>query len=148
MEVLPYNDTVMDHIRWPRNAGAMENPDGVYQSGDPGCGDTLKLFIRVKDDIITEASFQVMGCGAAIASASAVTVILQGLSLDNALDITDRQVVDYLGGLPPHKIHCSVMAQDAIQGAVNDYRQRLASMYLGQDHTYPTLQGQFQDMLK
>ena len=143
MEEFPYNDIVMEHIRSPRNPGEMEDPDGVYLAGDPSCGDTLKLFIKVENDVINKSTFQVAGCGAAIASASVTTEMLTGLPVDLALEITNGDVIEKLGGLPPEKIHCSVMAREAIKGAVEDYRHKLASQYAGQDHTYPFLFGTF-----
>ncbi|MFP4498750.1 MAG: iron-sulfur cluster assembly scaffold protein [Vulcanimicrobiota bacterium] len=136
-----YNKKTMDHIINPKNGYEMENPDGLALVGDPGCGDTLKLYVKVENNVITETSFQVVGCGAAIASASATTVLLKGKTLEEARNITNQHIVDFLGGLPPEKIHCSVMAKQSIEKALDDYKSKIAALYAGQDHTYPFLFG-------
>lgn len=107
----------------------MENPDGVGESGDITCGDMARLFIRVKDEVITEASFQVFGCGAAIASTDMACCLITGKTIAEALDITNEDVIKSLGGLPPEKEHCSVMAEETIVKAVDDYRNREGTYY-------------------
>lgn len=119
-----YNDTVMDHFQNPRNVGAMENPDGVAEVGSPQCGDMSRVYIKVKDNVITDISFQTFGCAAAVASSSMATEMFKGKAIEDALLITNRQVVEALGGLPEAKIHCSVMAEQAIRAAIDDYRAK------------------------
>ena len=119
---MQYNDKVMDHFFQPRNAGSMEEPDGVGTVGNPKCGDIMKLFIKVEDERIADVRFQTFGCGAAIASSSVLTEMVLGKTLDEALELTNKDVVDALGGLPPVKVHCSVLAEEALQKAIEDYR--------------------------
>ena len=116
-----YNEKVMDHFDNPRNVGVLEDPDGVGEIGDPGCGDVMKVTIRVVDDTIADIRCQTLGCGAAIATSSALTEMAKGLTLDAAASITKSQVAEELGGLPPAKLHCSVLATDALRRAINDY---------------------------
>ncbi len=123
----PYNPLVMDHLTHPRNKGEMENPDGVGEAQNPVCGDTMRLFIRVDAGRITNATFLTFGCGAAIASSSITTEMIKGKTIEEALAISDRMVVEALGGLPPTKIHCSILSEKAIQAAILDY-QRKASL--------------------
>ena len=117
-----YNPTVMDHFTHPRNMGEMEDPDGVGEATNPVCGDTMTLFIKVKDSRITQASFLTFGCAAAIAASSITTEMVKGKTIEEALGITDRDVVEALGGLPPTKVHCSILAEKALNAAVSDYR--------------------------
>jgi len=119
-----YNPIVIDHFTHPRNMGEMENPDGVGEAQNPACGDTMRLFIRVEANRINEAKFLTFGCAAAIASSSITTEMIMGKTLDEALSISNQMVTDALGGLPPTKIHCSVLAEDALNAAVSDYRKR------------------------
>lgn len=142
-EKIDYNETVMDHFLNPRNAGDMENPDGAAMAGDPSCGDSMQVFLRIENDVITDVKFKVIGCAGAIASASMSTELIKGGTIEDALALTNDDVVKALNGLPAEKIHCSVMAEEAIVRAVDDYRQRTASAYYGQDHTYPFLFGDF-----
>jgi nitrogen fixation NifU-like protein len=114
----------MDHFKNPRNVGEMENPDGVGHVGNPICGDIMELYIKVKDGIIEDAKFRTFGCGAAIATSSMVTEIVKGKSIEEALKISNRVVVDALGGLPAVKMHCSVLAEEALQSAIDDYASR------------------------
>jgi nitrogen fixation NifU-like protein len=116
-----YSEKVMEHFRNPRNVGDMENPDGIGHVGNPVCGDIMELYIRVKDDIITDAKFKTFGCGAAIATSSMVTELVIGKSIEEALKISNDAVAEALDGLPPVKMHCSVLAEEALQSAINDY---------------------------
>ncbi len=122
-----YNPIVLDHFNHPRNMGEMDHPDGVGQATNPACGDTVRLFIRVERDRITEAKFLTFGCAAAIASSSMTTEMIQGKTVEEILMISKEMVSDALGGLAPTKIHCSVLAEDAIQAAVADYQRRTPS---------------------
>ena len=120
----PYNPLVMDHFTHPRNMGEMDDPDGVGEATNPVCGDTLRLFVKVSDNRIVDVRFLTFGCAAAIAASSITTEMIRGKTLDEVLGISDRDVVDALGGLPPAKLHCSVLAEKAINAAVWDYRKR------------------------
>jgi nitrogen fixation NifU-like protein len=111
----------MEHFKNPRNVGEMENPDGVGHVGNPVCGDIMELYIKVKDGIIVDAKFRTFGCGAAIATSSMVTEIVKGKSIEEALKISNKAVVEALDGLPPVKVHCSVLAEDALKAAIEDY---------------------------
>lgn len=121
-----YSEKVMEHFRNPRNMGEMENPDGIGKVGNPVCGDVMELYIKVKDNIIIDARFQTFGCGAAIATSSMVTELVKGKSIDEALEISNKAVADALGGLPPVKIHCSVLAEEALKSAIEDYRKKIS----------------------
>ncbi len=121
---MEYTDKVMEHFMNPRNIGEMENPDGVGKVGNPSCGDIMELFIRVEDDRVTEASFRTFGCGAAIATSSIITEMVKGKTLQQALEITNMQVAEQLGGLPDTKLHCSNLAADALKEAIEDYRRK------------------------
>jgi len=116
-----YSEKVMEHFRNPHNVGEIENPDGVGHVGNPVCGDIMEMYIKVKDGVITEAKFKTFGCGAAIATSSMMTDLVKGKSIEEALKISNRAVVEALEGLPPRKLHCSVLAEDALKGAINDY---------------------------
>lgn len=126
-----YNETVMDHFMNPRNVGDLENADGTGTYGSPVCGDMMQIQIKVKDDIITDAKFKTFGCGSAIASSSMATSMIIGKSIDEALSITNKQIVNELGGLPAVKIHCSVLADHAIKSAIYDYAQKQGKTYSG-----------------
>ncbi|MBC8412344.1 Fe-S cluster assembly scaffold protein NifU [bacterium] len=119
-----YSEKVMDHFTNPRNVGEMSDADGVGQEGNPTCGDMMKLYIKVKDDIITECKFQTFGCGAAIAVSSMVTEVALGKTLDEALKITKQSLSEALDGLPPQKMHCSNLGADALHKAIEDYRSK------------------------
>ena len=121
MDIGLFTDQVIDHFSNPRNVGELEHPDGIGTVGDPVCGDFLELQIQVRDDVITDVRFKVRGCVAAIASSSMTTVLIQGKTLDQALCVTDRVISDALGGLPDHKLHCSVLGATAVQNAIADY---------------------------
>jgi len=116
-----YNDVVMDHFNNPRNAGVIEDADGVGMVESPGCGDVTRISIKVRDNVIDDVKFQTFGCGAAIATSSIVTEMVKGKSLEEARRITNEDVARALGGLPPHKMHCSNMAADAMHNALDDY---------------------------
>jgi len=114
----------MDHLTHPRNTGEMEEPDGVGEAQNPACGDTMRLFIKVKESRITDVKFLTFGCGAAIASSSITTEMIKGKTIDEILTISDRDVMEALGGLPPAKVHCSILAERAIKAAVLDYQRQ------------------------
>ncbi len=119
---MDYSDKVMDHFENPRNQGIIENPDGIGEEGNPQCGDIMKIYIKVEDNRITDVKFQTFGCGAAIASSSMATEMIMGKTLEEAWDLSNKAVAQALDGLPPQKVHCSVLAEDAIHKAINDYR--------------------------
>jgi len=119
-----YSEKVMDHFMNPRNQGEIENPDGVAEVGNPKCGDIMKIFLRVKGDRIEDVKFQTFGCGAAVATSSMATELVKGKTLDEAWDLSNKAVAEALGGLPPVKMHCSVLAEEGIHKAINDYRVR------------------------
>jgi nitrogen fixation NifU-like protein len=116
----------MEHFKNPRNVGEMDNPDGTGHVGNPVCGDIMELYIKVKDNIITDAKFKTFGCGAAIATSSMITELVIGKSIDEALKISNSAVAEALGGLPPVKMHCSVLAEEALRSAVEDYQKKHA----------------------
>lgn len=119
-----YSEKVMDHFTNPRNVGTIANPDGVGRVGNPICGDVMELQIKVKDDIIVDAKFRTFGCGAAIATSSMATELVIGKSIDDAAKITNKVVAEALDGLPPVKLHCSNLAQEALEAAIQDYREK------------------------
>ena len=119
-----YSDIVMDHFMHPRNVGEIENPDGVGQVGNAKCGDIMKMYLKINGNVIEDVKFETFGCGSAIASSSMATELIKGKTIDEALTVTNRQVVDALGGLPAHKLHCSVLAEESIKSAVKDYYDR------------------------
>lgn len=121
---MDYSEKVMEHFRNPRNVGEIENADGVGRVGNPTCGDIMELYIKVEDGKIADAKFKTFGCGAAIATSSMVTELVKGKSLEDALSLSNRAVAEALGGLPPIKMHCSVLAEEALQSALADYYQR------------------------
>ena len=121
-----YNDKVMDHFFHPRNVGEIEDPDGVGQVGNPVCGDVMRITLKIKDDKIEDIKFKTFGCGAAIATSSMVTELVKGLSLDEAMQVSNKAVAEALGGLPPQKMHCSNLAADALHAAIEDYRRKRA----------------------
>lgn len=119
-----YSEKVMDHFTNPRNVGEIENADGVGTVGNAKCGDIMQMFIKVEDDIITEVKFKTFGCGAAIATSSMATELIKGKSIEDALKLTNSAVVEALEGLPPVKVHCSVLAEEAIKAAIQDYYKK------------------------
>lgn len=116
-----YTETVMDHFMHPRNVGTLEKPDGEGEVGNAKCGDIMKMQLKIEDGVITDVRFETFGCGSAIASSSIATEMIKGKTVEQALELTNKQVVDALGGLPAHKLHCSVLAEEAIKSAVKDY---------------------------
>lgn len=120
----PYSDTVIDHFENPRNMGEIEEADGVAEVGNPTCGDVTKLYLKIEGNRIVDVKFKTFGCAAAIASSSMTTELIKGKTLDEAMKLTNETVTEHLGGLPPAKHHCSVMAEDALQAAIEDYRKK------------------------
>lgn len=125
-----YNDIVMEHFLNPKNVGEMENPDGTGVYGSPVCGDMMQIQIKVENDVITDAKFKTFGCGSAIASSSMATSMIIGKTVEEALEVTNKQIIDELGGLPPVKVHCSVLADRAIKNAIYDYAQKNGKTYV------------------
>ncbi len=119
-----YTEQVMDHFTNPRNVGEIENADGVGTVGNAKCGDIMKIFIKVEDDRIVDVKFKTFGCGAAIATSSKATEMVIGKTIDEALQVTNKMVTEALGGLPAVKLHCSVLAEEALQAAIQDYRDK------------------------
>ena len=119
-----YTETVMDHFTHPRNVGEIPDADGVGEVGNAKCGDIMKMYLKIKDDRIEDAKFETFGCGSAIASSSMATELIKGKTIEEALSVTNKQVVDALGGLPAYKLHCSVLAEESIKAAVKDYYDR------------------------
>ena len=126
-----YNDKVIEHFTNPHNVGEFVDPDGEGTYGSPVCGDMMKISIKVKDDIITDARFKTFGCGSAIASSSVATDLIIGKTIEEALKITNNDVLEELGGLPAIKIHCSVLADHAIRSAIYDYAKKTGKHYAG-----------------
>ncbi|HDP69156.1 MAG TPA: Fe-S cluster assembly scaffold protein NifU [Candidatus Marinimicrobia bacterium] len=122
-----YSEKVMDHFTNPRNVGTIENPDGIGRVGNPICGDVMELQIKVKDNVIVDAKFRTFGCGAAIATSSMATELVIGKSIDEATKITNKVVAEALDGLPPIKMHCSNLAEEALEAAIKDYREKQKS---------------------
>lgn len=120
----PYSDKVMDHFMNPRNVGEIEDADGIGEVGNPVCGDIMKMYIKVKDNVITDIKFKTFGCGAAIATSSMSTEMIKGKTIEEALKLTNKAVAQALDGLPPVKMHCSVLAEDAIRSAIDDYLKK------------------------
>ncbi len=127
-----YTETVMDHFMNPRNVGSIENAEGVGEVGNAKCGDIMKLYLKIGDGVITDVRFETFGCGSAIASTSMATEMIKGKTIEEALAVTNKDVVDALGGLPAHKLHCSVLAEESIRAAIKDYYDRNGIEY---DHS-------------
>ena len=127
-----YSEKVMDHFRNPRSVGVIENPDGVGEVGNPVCGDIMKIYLKIDNDIITDVKFETFGCGSAIASSSMATEMIKGKPISEALQVTNKAVTEALDGLPAHKLHCSVLAEEAIKKALKDYYDRHGIAY---DHS-------------
>ena len=124
-----YSAKVMDHFMNPRNVGIMEDADGVGQVGSARCGDTMKIYLKIQDGIITRATFETFGCGTAIASSSMATEMIKGKPVSEALQLTNKAVAEALDGLPAHKLHCSVLAEEAIKSALKDYYDKNGIAY-------------------
>ena len=122
-----YTEQVMDHFTNPRNVGEIENPSGVGTVGNARCGDIMRIYIQVEDDVITDVKFKTFGCGAAVATSSKATEMVLGKTVDEALKITNKMVTEALGGLPPVKLHCSVLAEEALHEAIADYKKKKAA---------------------
>ena len=116
-----YNEKVMDVFKNPKNVGEIENPDGIGTVGNASCGDIMQISLRIENDIIVDAKFKTFGCAAAIATSSTATEIVKGMPIEEALKVTNKKVVETLGGLPSQKLHCSVLAEEAIKKAIEDY---------------------------
>ena len=122
-----YSEKVMDHFMNPRNVGTIDDADGVGEVGNAKCGDIMKIFIKVDNDIISDVKSQTFGCGSAIASSSMATELIKGKPLSQALELTNKAVAEALDGLPAHKLHCSVLAEEAIKAAIEDYQKKKES---------------------
>lgn len=125
-----YNEKVMDVFKNPKNVGEIENPDGIGTVGNEVCGDIMQITLRIKDDVIVDAKFKTFGCAAAIATSSTATEMIKGMTVEEALKVTNKKVIEALGGLPPQKIHCSVLAEEAIKKAIDDYKAKQAGKTL------------------
>lgn len=122
-----YSDEVMDHFTNPRNLGKMDDADGIGEVGNAKCGDIMKLYIKVENEVITDIKFNTFGCGSAIASTSIATEMIKGKTIEEALKLKNKDVVEALHGLPANKVHCSVLAQEVVEAAVKDYREKQAN---------------------
>ena len=124
-----YSEKVMDHFRNPRNVGEIENADGVGEVGNAKCGDIMKMYLKIEDGVIVDVKFETFGCGSAIATSSMATELIKGKRVDEALALTNQAVVEALDGLPAHKIHCSVLAEEAVRAAIKDYYDKNGIAY-------------------
>ena len=124
-----YSDKVMDHFRNPRNVGVIEDADGVGEAGNPVCGDIMKIHLKIDNDTISDVKFETFGCGSAIASSSMATELIKGKPVEEAASLTNKAVTEALDGLPAHKLHCSVLAEEAIRAALKDYYDRHGIAY-------------------
>ncbi|MBQ6728399.1 MAG: Fe-S cluster assembly scaffold protein NifU [Clostridia bacterium] len=122
-----YNEKVMEVFKNPKNVGEIENPDGIGTVGNEVCGDIMQISLRIENDVIVDAKFKTFGCAAAIATSSTATEMVKGMTVDEALKLTNKVVIEKLGGLPAQKIHCSVLAEEAIKKAIEDYRAKQAA---------------------
>lgn len=120
-----YSEKVVDHFTNPRNVGEIEEADGVGQVGNPVCGDIMKIYLKIENNIIVDVKFKTFGCGAAIATSSMATELIKGKSVDEALELSNKAVVEALDGLPPVKLHCSVLAEEAVKSAIIDYYKKI-----------------------
>ena len=124
-----YSDKVMDHFQHPRNVGKIDDADGIGEVGNAKCGDIMRMYIKVKDDVITDCKFNTFGCGSAIATSSMATELIKGKPISEALELSNKAVVEALDGLPAHKIHCSVLAEEGVRAAVKDYYDKNGIAY-------------------
>lgn len=122
-----YNEKVMEVFQNPQNVGEIENADGVGEVGNEVCGDIMRIYLKIENDVIVDAKFKTFGCAAAIATSSTATEMIKGMTVDEALAVTNKRVVEILGGLPPQKLHCSVLAEEAIKKAIEDYKSKAKS---------------------
>ncbi|MDD5155785.1 MAG: Fe-S cluster assembly scaffold protein NifU [Candidatus Omnitrophica bacterium] len=136
---MPYSEKVMDHFTHPRNVGEIPDASGVGNVGNPICGDVMRMYIKVENDVIVDAKFKTFGCGAAIATSSMVTEMVKGKSIEEALKISNKAVAEALGGLPPVKMHCSVLAEEALRSALKDYykKQGKEAPFKDEGHSHP-----------
>lgn len=132
-----YSEKVMDHFRNPRNVGVIENADGIGEVGNPVCGDIMKIYLKIDNDIVSDVKFETFGCGSAIASSSMATELIKGKPLSEALQLTNKAVTEALDGLPAYKLHCSVLAEEAIRAAVKDYYDKHGIAYDPKDFPEP-----------
>lgn len=119
-----YNEKVLDAFKNPKNVGEIENPDGIGTVGNESCGDIMQISLRIENDIIVDAKFKTFGCAAAIATSTTATEMIKGMTVEEALKVTNKKVIEVLGGLPAQKIHCSVLAEEAIKKAIEDYQSK------------------------
>ena len=119
-----YSEKVMEHFRHPRNVGVIEDADGVGEVGNAKCGDIMKMYLKIEDDVIQDVKFETFGCGSAIASSSMATELIKGKPVSEAMKLTNQAVAEALDGLPAHKLHCSVLAEEAIRSALEDYQKK------------------------
>lgn len=141
-----YSPEVMDHFANPRNVGVIEDADGVGTVGNPTCGDIMKMFIKVNNGVIEDIKFQTFGCGAAIATSSMATELIKGKTIEEALQLTNKAVAEALGGLPPVKMHCSVLAEEAVQAAIDDYQKKTTGKGLDlKQHSHEELHAHTED---
>ena len=124
-----YSEKVMDHFRNPRNVGSIENADGVGEVGNAKCGDIMKIYLKIDDNVVSDVKFETFGCGSAIASSSMATEMIKGKPLDEVMELTNKAVVQALDGLPAHKLHCSVLAEKAVKSALKDYYDKNGIAY-------------------
>ena len=124
-----YSEKVMDHFQNPRNVGKMDDADGIGEVGNAKCGDIMKMYIKVNDGVISDVKFNTFGCGSAIATSSMATEMIKGKKIEDALELSNKAVVEALDGLPTHKIHCSVLAEEAVKAAVKDYYDKNGILY-------------------
>lgn len=133
-----YSEKVMDHFMHPRNVGEMENPSGVGEVGNAKCGDIMRMYLKIdENDIITDVKFKTYGCGTAIASSSMATELIKGKSINDAINLSNKEVAENLDGLPPIKMHCSVLAEEAIKAALYDYQQKSGHKVKGLENYEP-----------
>jgi len=135
---LPYSEKVMDHFTHPRNVGEIPDASGIGTVGNPVCGDVMKMYLKIEGNIIVDVKFKTFGCGAALATSSMVTEMVKGKTIDDALKVTNKAVAEALGGLPPVKMHCSVLAEEALRSALKDYykRQGKPVPFSDKEHTH------------
>ena len=127
-----YSEKVMDHFNNPRNVGSIEDADGIGEVGNAKCGDIMRIYLKIIDNIIVDVKFKTFGCGAAIATSSMATELILGKTVDEALELTNKAVIEALDGLPPAKIHCSVLAEEAVKAAIIDYKKK-NGLYIGDE---------------